>query len=466
MISVLSRLRQLNGSSLIGFLFLGLLLSCSTPKSGTKRQPDTTQPSGKDDDDYVRVYDPETGTYVLVPRDAVKVDTVEWKQDKADPILTDKTPESDTETPGKKSQYTITLLLPLDANKYPDLSTHLDSRLLRFLHYYGGMRIAAEQAASMGLPVKFHAFDTELSLSKLNSILEDPAVRKSDVIVGPYDKEYLESVAEYGKENEKFVISPWLPAFTIDERNPYFIQIVPGLGAHASAIMDFVGDTWQNKKIFLVARNNPNEIQRLGIFKKDKRIRTEDLIIDDESIELADTDLGFLLDDPDGTVFILPYYSRQDETFVNSFMRKLHADKGSKEVTVFGLPQWTGFDLNSNYMESLSLHISSHTHTNTGHSDYRRFRNKFFEEFFTAPDNQAFLGFDLVMWIAETVSKHGLNGLISGSHHGFGLTSGFEIRPAFKEEAGKHSEMNTPLYYENALVRILKFQDQDFITVR
>lgn len=453
----------MNGNSVTIFLLLGLLIACSTPKSARKPS-DTTQPS-KDSDDKVRVYDPATGTYVLVPREAVKVDTVKWTEDKSNPIITDKNKTADT--PGKKSQYEISLLIPLNSDNYPSLEGSIDSRLLRFMQYYGGMRIAAQDIESMGLPVKFRSFDTKLSLTQLNEILRDPGLKSSDIIVGPYDKENLESVASFGEENEKFVISPWLPAFNIDEENPFFIQVVPGLNTHADAIMDYISDALSDRKVFLVARNNPAEIQRLALFKKNPRIKTEDLIIDDESIELAKTNLSFLLDDREGTVFVMPYYSRTDENFVNSFMRKLHADKGNKNVIVFGLPQWTGFnDLNHNYMESLSVHISSPTYINTGHASYRNFRNKFYHQYFTMPDNQAYQGYDLVMWLAKTIAKEGPAGLINGTAADFGLALGFQLKPVYREGVSRPSEMKTPLYYENSKVRILEFRDQDFEMVR
>jgi hypothetical protein len=222
---------------------------------------------------------------------------------------------------------------------------------------------------------------------------------------------------------------------------------------------------FDGKKIFLVARNNPAEIQRLALFKKNTRVRTEDLIIDDESIDLAETNLSFLLDDPDGTVFLMPYYSRQDENFVNSFMRKLHADKGTKEVIVFGLPQWTGFNnLNSNYMESLNVHISSATFVDRHHASYRSFRNKFFQEYFTMPDNQAYQGYDLLKWLATSVAKDGLEGLFKDSPTSstFGVSTGFNMKPVYREQASTISEMKTPRYYENSIVRILAFRDQDF----
>ena len=470
MTSVLSRRPRLNGSSIVISLLIFLLfVACSTPKSGAKTDPkkpsDTTVPS-KDDKDKVRVYDPATGTYVLVPRDAVKVDTVKWTEEKTDPILTDKSIPVDV--PEKKSSYEISILIPLNSDNYVSLEGNMDSRLLRFMQYYGGMRIAALDAENLGLPVKFRSFDTQISLSQLNTILKDPAVRRSDVIIGPYDKENIEAVAAFGLENEKFVVSPWLPAFNIDNENPFFIQVIPGLNTHAEAIMDFIDDQYSYKKVYLVARNNPTEIQRLNLFKKNTGVKSEDLIIDDSSIDLSKTNLGFLLDDPQGTIFVMPYYSKQDEDFVNSFLRKLHADKGSKDVIVFGLPQWTGYNnVNANYMESLSVHISTGTYVNTRHSGYSNFRNKFFQQYFTMPDNQAYLGYDPLIWIAKTLAKDGPAGLVKETPSSeFGMASGFNLKPIYKEGIRKPAELKTPLYYENARVRILKFRDQDFELVR
>ncbi|HUR29857.1 MAG TPA: hypothetical protein VMZ69_00425, partial [Saprospiraceae bacterium] len=230
MTSVLSHRQRLNGSRIAIFFLIGLLIACSTTKSGSKKPADP-QPKTEDKDDKVRVYDPATGTYILVPRDAVKVDTVKWTEDKSDPVLKDK--DAVTDSPTKKSSYEVSLLIPLNADNYTDMGEYMDPKLIRFLQYYGGMRIAATEIENMGLPVTFHSFDTELSMTQIAEVLKNPDVRKADVLVGPYEKENLESVAAFGLQNEKFVVSPWLPAFNIDSENPFFIQVVPGLNTHA-----------------------------------------------------------------------------------------------------------------------------------------------------------------------------------------------------------------------------------------
>ncbi len=464
MTSVPSRLLPLNGNNFV--LSIGILLaiySCGTTKKTTA--PPTTTPTTEVE--KVRVYDPASGKYVLVPRDAVKVDTIKWTEDNVDPVVVEKVKETNTDTPIKKSRYDVSLLLPLNSMNYPDLESQIDPKLVRFMQYYGGLRIAAKEIERLGLPVTFHSFDTESTISKLNEILKDPAVRAADVIIGPYDKENVETVAAYGLLNDKLVISPWLPAFNLESNNPNFIQMVPGLSNNADAIMKYAGEAFRNRKIFLVARNNPTEINRLLMFKKNPAIKTEDLIIDDSSIDLAKTNLSFLLDDPDGTVFIMPYYSRSDEQFVSSFMRKLVADKGTKDVIVFGFPQWTGFNgLNPNYMESLSVHISSPTYLNTSSSEYRAFREEFYTTFYTMPDNQAYQAYDLLMWVARRLVEGGRKGPLNAATSEFGIISGYDLKPVFPSESKVGMDKKTPLYYENSKLRILKYINQDFELVR
>ncbi|MEP6647293.1 MAG: ABC transporter substrate-binding protein [Saprospiraceae bacterium] len=461
MTSVQNHLLRLNGSSgVVCWLLLASLLACST----TKRTGKTISTVPSKAEEKVKIYDPASGTYILVPRDAVKVDTIKWSEDPSPPMITDK--EIKDDHPANKTRYEISLLVPFNSNLYNVLDDQLDPKLNRFLQYYAGMKIAAEEFEDSGYSISIHSYDTKTTTSDLDATLKEMPLKNADVIVGPYEKEIVEKVAEFGLKNEKIVVSPWLPSFSMEKENPFFIQVVPGLGTHAAAIMDYISSEMKGKKVYLVARNNPGEINRLLLFKKNADVKTEDLIIDDASLELQRTDLSTLLDDH-GTIFILPFYSRSDETFVNSFMRKLHADKETKEVIVFGLPQWTSFNgLNPNYMESLSVHISSSSYVDPTQPSYQDFRTKFYNEFHALPDQQAFIGYDLLSWLGKKLNEGGPASLIGESSSEYGLASGFDIKPVFKADATKPSEMKVPLYYENSRVRILKYFNQDFTIVK
>jgi hypothetical protein len=464
MISAPSRRLPLSGNNLCWLLlalFCVTLWSCTASRTTGKTPSTTHRPDDKSHENEVRVYDPATGTYKWVPKDMVKVDTVKMKEDDTPPLVTDEDEVSD-KPDTKKRQYSISMLLPFSSASQYDVMNN-DAKLGRFVQYYAGVQLAVEEVDPFGRDFLIHAFDAEGLTQADHLMARDPNLAKADVIIGPYEKDGLEKIAEYGLNKEKFVISPWLPAFSTQTENPYFIQAVPGLGAHATAITNFLSQSVPFKKIYLVARDVPAEINRLLLFKKDPGLDVEDLIIKDKTPELMNTDLKSKLV-PEGSVFILPYYAKADESFVNSFLRKLHAEKELEDVTVVGLPQWIGFsNLNSNYMENLSVHLSISTFLDVDHPQYKSFRGRFFDRYHTDPDLQAFLGYDLMKWIASTVKKGGKEAFISpDAQWSQGIASGFTIQPVFKAGDAKDVEMHTPLYYENVYIRIIKYNELDF----
>lgn len=463
MISAPSHLPRLSGNRIGGLgLVICVLISCSAPKTTTKTPAPKVPPPPAEN--QVKVFDPMTGTDVWVPRSSVKVDTVKWTEDPAPPLVRES--EIKPDLPKSKEHYAVSLMLPFDGDQHIAMD-NLDQKVNRFLQYYAGMQLAIRETDSLALPVSFYAYDADGSIASTEALLKKTETTHFDVVVGPYEKESLEAVANFGLKHESMVISPWLPAFTIASENPFFIQVVPGLAAHAESISHFLVEEMGNKKIFLVARNTPVEINRLALFKKNKNLVTEDLIISDSSPDLERTELKSILAD-EGTVFVLPFYAKSDEAFVNSFLRKLHADKELKEVMVIGLPQWLGFsNLNANYLESLSVHLSVSTFMDVDAPAYASFRHRFFTHYHTVPDLQAFLGYDLIRWITSMLMKGGQEAFISSVvPWEEGIASGYQLRPVYKSPSEGSGEMKTPLYYENMHIRIVKYEAQDYHLVK
>ena len=439
------------------------MFSCATPRHAKTPSPPEKLP----EEEKIKVYDPKSNTEILVPRDAIKVDTIQWTKDPAPPIVTESIIVKDK--PVQKATYDVAFLMPFNAVNAELFGDQLDPRLNRFIQYYAGITLAKQWIDSADIAVTVHSFDATAATSAIDKIIKDPELKKADVVVGPYEKKELEIVASYGLENEVMVVSPWLPLYTIETENPFFIQLYPSLSTHAQAILEYIRDEMAGKKVFVVGRNNATETNRIKLFTAYPGVKAEELIISDTSPDLEKTDLHKYLDDDKGTIFILPYFAKTDESFVNSFMRKLHADKDTREAIVFGLPQWVGYsNLNANYMASLSLHLSISSFIDIASPDYAKFRANFLRRFHTVPDLNAFLGYDLMMWLADKLSTGGQEGLIGEMDPSqYGLASGFDIRPVYKSNAASDkAEMKVPLYYENRRVRILRYIEQDYILVR
>ncbi|HJW31658.1 MAG TPA: hypothetical protein VJ508_20695, partial [Saprospiraceae bacterium] len=106
------------------------------------------------------------------------------------------------------------------------------------------------------------------------------------------------------------------------------------------------------------------------------------------------------------------------------------------------------------------------TFIDTNQSDYQSFKERFFSQYHVVPDLQAFLGYDMIRWITFTLVSKGKNGMIEpGSAWDKGLATGFEIKPVFRTNGTTNTD-KSPMYYENARIRILKYEGQDFHLVR
>jgi hypothetical protein len=467
MISARSLRQRLNGNKAVAIcLVLVFIYACKGPKQAAVRPPSPEPPVETPKQDHVEQYDPVKDEIVLVPREAIKVDTIRWTEDKTPPVVTDEV--VGPIKPTKNGDSRIALLMPFNAVNAPLFSDHQDPKLNKFIQYYAGIKMAMDKIDSLGWPITVHSYDVETTETSLPFLMAKPEIKNADVIVGPYEKKDVEALAAFGSQHEIMVVSPWLPAFSGDSLNPYLIQLYAGLSTHAQAITEFIHDEMAGKKVYVVCRDNPVERNRIQLFTKGGPVSIEELVINDSSPDLINTNLHALMSDDAGTIFILPYFAKNDETFVNSFLRKLHADKDTREAIVFGMPQWVGYaNLNANYMESLSLHLSISSFVDVASPEYAAFRAGFYNRFHAIPDLNAFLGYDLMMWLGGSLVKGGQEALIGKMDPAqYGLASGFDIRPVYRNNGSSPQEMNTPLYYENKRIRILRFVGQDFILVR
>jgi ABC-type branched-subunit amino acid transport system substrate-binding protein len=469
MILVQNLRRQLNGNSLlITILILFVFTSCglfNPDKSGKTTTPGPIPTEEK----TVRIYNPETGQYEDIPAKEVVVDTVTLR-DITDISLPPIKEAEKTVKSVKKSSYHFSLLMPFNAIKYQNISDPVDPKGRRFIQYYAGARLAIDDLMMTGKRIDLDVFDTEESSSKVQSILQNPAFQNTDIIIGPYRRGNIEAVSIFSKENEITSVSPWIPGFDMPEYNPFLLQMTPGLEAHAEAIFTHIEMHTPQTDVYIVSRNAERELSRLSMFREAyKKASSEpdslkELVIEDNTSDLQNTDWLSIFENLEKAVFVIPYYSRSDEGFVNSVLRKIHAERLEKEIIVYGMPQWMSFgNINYDYLEALQTHLSTISFTDKNNPQYQMFSNRFFDRYGIVPEDAAFQGYDLIQYLGEAIFEHGTHFLPElESMLSSGVNLGFDIRPVFASDLPDQSNDRIPRYYENRGIRILKFQDQYF----
>jgi ABC-type branched-subunit amino acid transport system substrate-binding protein len=400
-----------------------------------------------------------TGRYEPVADPEVLVDTIRFEEDtKTDPVGT-----IDDKVSVRKNSYNLAVLMPFDLRGIVPSIESLNPNQRRFVHYYSGVKMAVKDLGNRGIKLNTEVFDCKESVETTKQILA--TIKDPDAIIGPYEMSSIKATAAYGLKSRIPVFSPWTPSIPTEADNPYFVQLNPGLEVHARAIVNYIDNRLPHAKVYLVSRQDPRERSRLNLYR-DARQKSpgtqiyEDLIIEDASAELAQTHLDSLLSELMPTVFVLPYYSRSDEDFISSFLRKLHAEQGKSEVYVFGLPQWLTFNrIGADYLESTNVHVSTAFYMNSQDPVVRVFQQQFLRQYGTVPEQSAYQGYAFTIFLGESLNQYG-TGFLDDVAPMQVADHGYLIAPVYRTMI---SEKNNPVnYYENQGIQILRFKDHTF----
>lgn len=249
-----SLLQRLNGSKFFLFFFC----ICCSFASCTLFQPASKADSGnkknKEELDPIqgrKVFDPETGTYVIVEETPTeKMDTIIWKNlpsDSYPPITSASDGFIDNNTNeviridnyGSEilTSYNLSIVLPFLSHRFDDTAEDVypDSRYA--LNFYAGARMALDELGDQGVRLNVNVYDSKASENTVRDLLRtDPDLPNSHLIIGPYRRQNVQKVADYAKKENITFISPYSASANLSSANPFYLQLSPTLQSHCEAI--------------------------------------------------------------------------------------------------------------------------------------------------------------------------------------------------------------------------------------
>lgn len=492
MILVPNHRRLSNGSRALFFMFL-ILTSFSSCELFKKIQDDggVVDNTGEELNPIPgrRVLDPETGEYVTIEDFPVeKMDTIVWREITASqsPPITSSTAGDIAINPidvinvddiGSEmlSSYNVVLALPFLGQKFDETASELYENSLWAVNFYAGAKLAMNVLEQEGVNMNVSVLDTRASASNVASMLKTKSdLLNAKLIIGPYRKDNISQMAKYAMDHDITMVSPQGTSSQITEKNPNYVQVNPSLKSHCEAIMNDVLDHYDPKNIVLVAKANPNEKARLQYFYDEyiKRVGKEDTIMlkeliisDSESAGLKDMDLMPFIELADTSVFIVPSWS---ESFVYSLLRKIDDSRQPyNDIIVYGMPQWMQFDkIDYSYYEKLKVHITSSGFVDPASDEIKQFKRNYFAKYGTVPRQEAFLGYDVMLYFGRMLYKYGTKfQYYLPQNPAQALLTKFDFKQVlFNNSAGV--DFYQIDHFENKFLNILKFEDYQFQKAR
>jgi hypothetical protein len=370
---------------------------------------------------------------------------------------------------GTKERYRIAYLLPFFADKFSDKADDFYEKSNWALQFYAGAKLALDSLQKDNIRLEVEVQDTRASETHLNKVLQMEAVRNADVIIGTETGSNVEIAADFVKKNNKILISPYNPSSDFVINNPNFVQISPSLRTNCEAIMRSVKKSFSVDQIVLLCRDKNNEKEALQYLQLENRrlsgAKSKPLkeCVLDEKDGLGVFDPKTILP-KENMVIVVPVWGQNSETFIYSLLSKINAVKGKKNITVFGMPQWSNFQVNVyDVFEPLQVHITQSAFVDTFSPNVVAFSALFYNTYHTVPSDEAYAGFDITMYCGHMLQKFGahFNQVMDKipykgmhTHFNFEKEGGAERKPADSNQSFDR--------IVNKFVNILKFQNGCF----
>jgi hypothetical protein len=357
-------------------------------------------------------------------------------------------------------KFRIALMLPflthqLDSNVIPE-----KSRLA--VHFYGGVQMALKELSeNEGMNLTVDVYDTKINDADFEKLMNNPKVDLADVYIGPIRNSQVTAMAKKTKLSSKILFSPETPNADLTAGNPNFIQINPSLRAHCEGITKHILKKHSADQVVLVCKQK--EKDRLSYFQNanNSTTRFTEVIVPDDAENFTNIDLKPYIKTTRTTVFIFPSWASQD--FIFAFMRKLKVQKGNAKVELYGMPQWLKYEnIEPDYFKDLNVHVSAASFTDFESEAVKTFNQDFLYNYGTLPDEDAYNGYDLMLYTGKMLKKYGTAFPSKLSKEQLvSLRGKFQFGSVFTTNPnGEHFDQSD--YQENKFVHILKFENYKF----
>ena len=294
----------------------------------------------------------------------------------------------------------------------------LNPRIIGYLDFYQGALLALDSLRNKGISINLNVYDTERSPEILEEILEMEEVSELDLIIGPVNELNLIRLAEYGRDKNIPVVSPFTPCNELLRYNPFLIQLFPSREVEFKEWADYLVD-YYDETIILVCNGDPAELDQINYLKQEmlerlayqtflSEVSLKEVIINDNTT----FDIAHILTQDNRNIVVIP---SDNEAYVGNILTSMYFLSKEYEIRIFGLPNWPKFkSIDLEYFHELDVHYYTSFYVDYTRTDVMKFIRTYREVFQTEPYhvtprgyNLSLYGYDIFNYFCTVVSEYG-----------------------------------------------------------
>jgi hypothetical protein len=327
---------------------------------------------------------------------------------------------------------TISLLLPFGLDHLQPGSSYTTISLREAdiaLDYYKGFKLALDSLTSQGYNYKLLVFDTKTEKSQAHSLGTNPAIRTSDLIIGPIFPDDLKVFVNSYPGARQPIVSPLSASSPVTIKSPQLITAIPPLEYHAFSAAHYINEKVKPKKIFILKSGFSEENDYIIPFKKaidslsKKRIQVITLTVIHGQLNSLIPQLSAT----EQNVFVVP---ATNQHFLTVTLLALDTLSQNYPVTLFGHPNWVKYSfLKTDLLQRLKTHITSADQVDFKAPNTINFVRRYRTAYNSEPTRFAIKGFDEGLYLGQLLATDGLKDITQFNFSGLDNSFHFQKIP-------------------------------------
>ena len=296
----------------------------------------------------------------------------------------------------------------------------INPRIIGYLEFYEGALLAIDELREKGYSVSLYIYDTERSRQRTREIIRKWEMEEMDLIIGPVNFWNLEIVADFARQHEIPMVSPFSSDREIVRYNPYIFQVTPSYDVEFKSWAEYISDFY-DKTIIVFHDGDSTEYHKVQflkdeIFKKiEGKADLKDVIF--KEVEMNDSvsvEMSHVLTQDGENLVVVP---SDNEAYVSNVISPLYYLLDEYQIEVAGMPQWNKFrNIDLEYFHKLQMSYFTSFYVDYDKPEMRDFISRFRKIYYTEPYrvsprgyNLSVYGYDLVSAFVQAIGKYGKN---------------------------------------------------------
>ena len=361
------------------------------------------------------------GDYIKIPCEFTKVNVVKAENQKSasvsetEAVVKDQEPVKQiNENLNDNSVFRLGLMLPFQFDKNQihmsaNIRDEIPEFLLEtrvFLDFYEGMTIALDSLAKMGKNIVVYVYDSKVENTELLELIKKPEFSKLNMIIGPAYSSNFTYLSGLLKNQNTYLVSPFVKNKVIIENNPKAIKILPSMEGRANKIAKYLFESSEDENIVLVYENEKDKILLLKVLA-DFQILNKESTVKDLNIPVLAFGINETVNQLKAGKKNIVVSMNTDENFTMKLVSRLQGQKATFDIALFGMEEWKDFkNIEVNYWDELKIHIVGNLDYNYGYGLNQSFFKNYYNKFGAEPVDYAVLGYDVTFNLLKNLDNN------------------------------------------------------------